>query len=341
MENQPTNGFLEPPAAGIVPPTTGILEEFRIEFLDCWKRLPNKGFFFFLLAAWLALFQFLGNTTFGFVPTPSLLQWMYMVYQPGVNSDDGHGKLIPFVVLGLFWWKRRALLALPMRTWSPALLLVALGLALHIVGYLVQQPRISIVGLFTGIYGLMGLTWGPAFLKGCFFPFFLFAFCVPLGTQAVPITFPLRLLVCRIVEAISHNILAIDVLRQGTALIDPTGHYQYEVAAACSGIRSLIATFALATIYAMIAFQKPWRRLLIVASAVPFAVFGNVLRMLAIVIAAEMGGQSWGNNVHEGGPWGVFNLLYYIPAFVGLFMFGHWLREPDSKPPASPGEKTV
>jgi len=43
-------------------PTDGIIEEFRTEFLKCWERLPNKGFFLVLLAAWLALFQFRGNS---------------------------------------------------------------------------------------------------------------------------------------------------------------------------------------------------------------------------------------------------------------------------------------
>ena len=36
--------------------TNGVLEDFRLRFLDCWHRLPNKGFFFILLAAWLVLF---------------------------------------------------------------------------------------------------------------------------------------------------------------------------------------------------------------------------------------------------------------------------------------------
>ena len=115
--------------------------------------------------AWLALFQFLGNSTLGYISTPSLLSWMNAVYvsNPDANgSDDSHGKLIPFVVLALFWWKRKQLLALPLRTWWPGLLLVALALGLHVLGYMVQQPRISIVALFTGIYGLMGLAWGRA-----------------------------------------------------------------------------------------------------------------------------------------------------------------------------------
>src|SRR5437660_10782396 len=90
-----------------------------------WRRLPDKGFFFYLLAAWLALFHFLGNSTLGYVRTPSLLHWMYTAYNPNNPiTDDGHGLIIPFVVLGLFWWKRKELLALPLRTWGPGLLLV-------------------------------------------------------------------------------------------------------------------------------------------------------------------------------------------------------------------------
>ncbi|SPE60470.1 Eight transmembrane protein EpsH [Verrucomicrobia bacterium] len=313
----------------------GILEEFRLEFLECWQRLPNKGFFLFLLAAWLGLFQFLGNSTLGYVHSSSLLRWMHDVYQPNSNPggfDDAHARFIPLVVLVLFWWKRKELMALPLKAWSPGLMLVGLGLALHILGFAVQQPRLSIIALFTGIYGLMGLAWGPAWLKASFFPFFLFAFCVPLGTLALSITFPLRLLVCQLVELICNTFLAIDVTREGTALIDPSGHYRYEVAAACSGMRSLIATVAMGLIYGMLSFRTWWRRALIIASAFPLAVLGNVIRMLTIVIAAELGGQEWGNWVHEGGPGGILSLLPYVPAFGGMLLLGHWLREKPRAP---------
>ena len=242
--------------------------------------------------------------------------------------------MIPLVVLGLFWWKRKQLLALQLRTWWPGLLLVALALVMHLLGYMVQQPRISIVALFVGIYGLMGLAWGPQWLRESFFPFFLFAFCVPLGWSAVSITFPLRLLVCQMVEVISGYVFQIDILREGTKLIDPTGHYQYDVAAACSGIRSLFATFAVAVIYAMLSFRSWWRRGLLIASAVPLAVLGNVVRMMTIVIAAEIGGQEAGEYVHKGGPLGIISLLPYVAAFGGLLLLGHWLRERPLPPPA-------
>ena len=128
------------------------------------------------------------------------------------------------------------MLAQPLRIWPPGLWLVGLALVLHIAGYMGQQPKASILALFIGIYGLMGLAWGPAFLRKSFFPFFLFAFCVPLGMQARFISFPLRKLVCQLVAFVANGVFAIDVQRDGTALINADAHYQYEVAAACSGI---------------------------------------------------------------------------------------------------------
>jgi exosortase len=307
-------------------PTDGILEEFRIEFLKYWERLPNKGFFFVLLLAWLALFQFLGNSTFGYLHTTSLIRWLWAVCQPGSEPgarDDAHVLILPFLVLGLFWWKRKELMEQPMRTWPPALLLVALGLVVHVVGYAAQQPKISVVALFIGLYGMMGLAWGPKFLRASAFPFFLFVFAVPLGQQADAITFRLRLLVCQLVEFVCHYILSIEIMRVGTSLRDQSGQYQYEVAAACSGLRSVISISLLAISFAFVVFRSNWRRVLLIASAIPLAVLGNLIRMLMIIIAAEIGGQKWGGYVHEST---LISLIPYVPAIGGLLALGWYLE---------------
>jgi exosortase len=330
--------------------TKSILEGFRLDFLECWQRLPNKGFFFVLLAAWLALFHFAGNSTLGYVHSPSLFAFMLNAYHPNLEAwlrtfdlnsishwmsdgEEGHCLLVPFVVLGLCWWKRKELTALPLRSWWPGLVMVGVALLLHLFAFLVQQPKLSIVALLTGFFGLMGLAWGPAWLRASFFPFFLLVFCIPLGGLVQPITFNLRLLVCQLVDFVANNFLAIEVQRQGTSLISRAGHYQYEVAAACSGLHSLIATLGLATVYAFVAFRTWWKRALMVASAFPLAVLGNLMRMLAIIIAAEIGGQAAGNKVHDGGPGGVYSLLPYVPAFLGLILLGCWLREPKPQTP--------
>jgi exosortase/archaeosortase family protein len=154
---------------------------------------------------------------------------------------------------------------------------------------------------------------------------------VPLGTLALPITFRLQLMVSRLVEGVCQNVLAIEVQRDGTQLYDPTGRYSYEVAAACSGMRSLIATLVIAIVYAMLSFRTWWRQGLLMASAFPLAVLGNFLRLLAIIVAAEIGGQKAGTWVHDGGPGGIISLLPYVPAFGGLLLLGHWLREPKAR----------
>jgi exosortase len=287
---------------------------FRAEFSRCWRSLPNKAIFFTLLAAWVLLFQFLGNATFGYIDTASLMRWMLKAYwNPGEGttqswsigyflngfSDDGHGLLIPIVVLVLLWWKRDQLLSLGNRLWWPGLFLLAGALVLHMLGYLVQQPRISIIALFAGIYALTGLVWGPAWLRATFFPFILFAFCVPITSIGEPITFPLRNFVAKVVTFISNEVLGMTVVREGTQLFNSAHTYRYEVAAACSGLRSLIAIMALSTIYGFMNFENGWKRVLIILSAVPLAVIGNVLRMMCIIIAAEMSGQTGGNYVHE------------------------------------------
>jgi exosortase len=308
--------------------TIGILDEFQTDLVDSWHRLPNKGFFFVLLAAWLALFQFLGNSTFGFLDTPSLLKWIYLIGTSRAaegETDDNQMMIAPLIVVGLFWWKRKELLRQPMAVWSPGLLLVALGLLFHIVGYRVQQPRISILALFIGIYGIMGLAWGPKFLRASFFPFFLFIFCVPFGTLAEFITVPLRHVAMRLVEIIAHTVLRSHVIRQGTQLIDPNGHYQYEVAAACGGIRSLVVTVMLAIVFGFVVFRSFWKRTLLIALAVPLAIAGNVLRLLLIIVAAEFfGGQSAGTSVHDSM---IFSLLPYVPAVLALFWLGDLLEK--------------
>jgi exosortase len=312
--------------------TTGILEEFQAELVAGWNRLPNKGFFFALLAAWLALFQFLGNSTFGYIDTSSLLKWTYLLatqpYGEG-ETDDSQMMIAPLVVIGLFWWKRKELLRQPMETWWPGLWLVGLGLFFHVVGYRLQQPRISIVALFTGIYGLMGLAWGPKLLRTSFFPFFLFIFCVPFGTLAQFITVPLRYAAVSVVVFITHLAHA-DVIRQGTQLIDPKGRFTYEVAPACGGIRSLIMTVMLAIVFGFIVFKAAWKRLTLILLAVPLAIAGNVLRLLTIIVAAKIGGQKWGDAVHDST---FISLIPYIPAILTLFWLGGLLEKKDPETP--------
>lgn len=310
------------------------LRNFPAEFAVCWRQLPNKFFFFTLLGAWVALFHFYGNATFGYISdSASLPYWMWFTYtNPMGNGEDGHGVYVPFVVLGLFWWKRKTLLSVPIRLWWPALFLLAAALMMHLLGYMVQQPRISIVALFMGIYALMGLAWGWAWMRASFFPFFLFVFCIPITSIGEPVTVPLRLMVSRIVEGFCNNVLGLNIIREGNLLFNSAHTYSYEVAAACSGLQSLIAIFALATVIAFLFLKKGWKRSVMIASALPLAIIANVVRLMDIIIAAELYGQNGGNFVHNNE---YLNAVPYVPAILGLILLGRWLQEPEVEPSIS------
>jgi len=303
----------------------GILEEFRLEFLDCWQQLPNKGLFFGLLAAWLALFQFLGNSTFGYVPTSSLFGWILNASQ----GDESHLPLVPLAVLALFYWKRRELISQPLGLWPPGLVLVAFGLVLHITGYMVQQQRVSIIGFFTGVYGLMGLAWGWRFMRASFFPFFLFAFCIPIGSLAERVTFPLRMLVTYLSVGIGQT-AGLDVVRDGSLIYNAQRTFQFDVAPACSGIRSLVALLALTTLFGFLSFKSTWRRLVMVLAAFPLAVLGNVIRITFTIFVAEIFGQNAGAAVEQ-----KFGFVTFAVAIVCILMMERWLREPEIESPAA------
>ena len=243
-----------------------LIDEIRVEAPVFWHHLPDKSVFFAMLAVWCLFFHVLGNSVFGYIDTASLLKWMYHVYD--TSADDGHGLLLPFVVIGLFYWKRKQLIALPKGVWWPALGLVILALLIHVFGYVVQFPQVSIVGFYLGIYAMTRLVWGWPWLRESFFPMLLFVFAVPLGTLGEAVTFPMRLLAATITSGVCGTILGVDVVRQGTQLISPE-RFQYDVQVACGGMRSLIAMLGLATTYAFVGIQSPWRRGVMILSAFP------------------------------------------------------------------------
>ena len=53
---------------------------FVKELREFWEFLPQKRVFGVLAFAWLALFQFWGSSTFGYIDTASLFLWMYNAY---------------------------------------------------------------------------------------------------------------------------------------------------------------------------------------------------------------------------------------------------------------------
>jgi exosortase len=301
----------------------GLAAELK-EFGDA---IPHKLLFCVLLGAWVALFCFYGNANLGYGGlSSSVFNWLQNIYKS--DPDEGLAQFIPLVVLGLMWWKRDELQAVEKRVWWPGMVAFALAVLLHVAGFVVQQARVSLVAFAVGIYALMGALWGRQWLRATFFPFFLLAFAIPATADMETYTLYLRYLATKLTVLVS-GWAGITVLQEGTLMFDSAHRFQYNVEAACSGLRSLTTMLALSCVFGFVSFKSPWKRALLILSAVPFAIIGNVCRLLTIIVAAEIGGQSAGNYVHH--HW-LFSLIPYLPAMVGMSLLARWLREDNAEP---------
>lgn len=245
------------------------------------------------------LFQFLGNSTRGYIGTSSLFYWWgFQWFNP--QSETQHGILI--LALSL-WLAHRNLASEPATGAAPGDGLAAgacamvLGLLLHFVGFVAEQARISIMGLLLFTWGVLAFGGGPRWARATAFPVAFMVFAIPLSALDSA-GFWLRMWVVHSSSFLLHG-LSIPVIVNGTLLLSPDGRYNYDVAAACSGVRSLVAIAALSFLVGYLHFRGKLLWAAMFAAAFPLILLGNIIRIVSIVLAAKAGGQVWGDRVHE------------------------------------------
>ena len=201
------------------------------------------------------------------------------------NEELSYGWYVPVFSLYVLWKERRALVAsLGEPSWA-GLALTLPFLFLGFIGVRGLQVRFSIVA-FAGL--LLALPWamfGRATAKRVLFPCLFLLFCLPLANFLDVFTVYLRLLASSTATAIMRGFGA-DIVCRGTGIYAADGSFAIDIAAPCSGLRSIFALMALTAGYAY--FNQPtWlRRTVLFALSVPLAVFGNVLRVVTICIVA-------------------------------------------------------
>lgn len=285
--------------------------------------------------AGLVVFQFFGNGSRGYIDTSSLFYWWgFQWFNPG--SETEHGPMILGLSVWLFWRNLKQTsdvrgqtsedgdqrsgeqgfslqstgssdLKSEISNFKCAAAAAVFGLALHGLGYAVEQARISIVALLVFAWGVLALAGGPRWRRAGVFPLAFLFFAIPFNALD-SIGFYLRLWVIDSVHGLAP-LLGIDVIRNGTQLFSPDGTYQYDVAAACSGVRSLMALMALSLLTAYLHLQSGWRRAAVFLLCLPLTYVGNVVRIGAIVIAGEWFGQGAGEWLHEWAGFVVFVIV--------------------------------
>lgn len=270
--------------------------------------------------AGFAVFQFFGNSARGYIATDSLFYWWgYQWSNPG--SETEHGWLILGISAWLLWrnlgGSNKEQVTSDKWSWPPVSAMLG-GLAGHLLGYAMQQGRISIAGLLLFAWGWLAFFGGRRRGRAAAFPLAFMVFAIPLNVLDT-LGFYLRLGVIETAWQLAHG-LGIDVIRNGTQLVSPDGRYQYDVAAACSGLRSLMALAALSLLVGYLNFRAGWARALVGLLCLPYAFVGNVARIFAIIVMAQWRGQAAGERTHDVMGFGVFVIVLGLVQLTVMLM---------------------
>lgn len=256
-----------------------------------------------------AVFQFFGNSARGYIATDSLFYWWGYQWSDAASETE-HGWLILAISAWLLWRNlgksNKEQVTSDRWGWPPVSAMLG-GLAVHLLGYAMQQGRISIVGLLLFAWGLLALFGGRRWGRAAAFPLAFMVFAIPLNVLDT-LGFHLRLGVIETAWQLAR-LLGIDVIRNGTQLLAPDGRYQYDVAAACSGLRSLMALAALSLLVGYLNFRAGWARAFVGLLCLPYAFVGNVARIFAVIVMAQWRGQAAGERTHDVMGFGVFVIV--------------------------------
>ncbi len=222
---------------------------------------------------------------------------MIFEHLPGIfrvaAEDLSFAWYVPLFSLYVLWSERDALRdALGEATAKPIPLLLAC-LFLGLLGVRGSQVRFELLSLIGLLITLPWIFFGKGMMKRVLFPAAFLVFCMPIASYLAPITTPLRIFVTSLASGVL-SAFGLELARQGT-MIEVLGvtfangdPFVLGVADPCSGLRSLYALLALAAGYGYFA-QPTWvRRGVLFALAVPFAILGNILRIMAICVGGKL-----------------------------------------------------
>jgi len=251
------------------------------------------------------------------------------------NSSEtfAHGYVILPISLWLIWRRRAWFTQLPPQPWLPGLVLVAGAGAAWLAGRL-GDVQVVMQYAFVATFPLMALTLlGPRLASKFTFPLLFLLFAVPFGEVFVgPLIEYTADFTVWAVQA-----TGIPVLRNGTRFELPTG--SWSVVEACSGIRYLISSITLGSLYAYLTYRSNTRRAVFIALSIIVPIVANWLRAYGIVMIGHMSGMELATGVdHLVYGWVFFGIIMFI-----MFWIGSYWRE-DEAPVASaaaPAAQTV
>jgi exosortase A len=247
------------------------------------------------------------------------------------SETFAHGYLIVPISLWLLWMKRRELARLAPAPEPLGLLVLAGAAAAWLVAKAGEVLVIQQYAMTAMIPAVVLALAGRQVVRAAAFPLAFLFFAVPVGEALIP---PLMEWTAGFVVT-ALQLSAIPVYREGLYFTIPSGNWS--VVEGCSGLRYLIASVTVGTLYAYLSYQRLWKRALFVALSIAVPIVANGARAYMIVMIAHLSDMKLALGVdHLIYGWLFFGLVIFL-----LFWIGSFWRDPLPKPgpdaPAVPG----
>lgn len=280
-------------------------------FVTYWPLVLLAGVLLFFLGI-LPIFPYSAGK--------DLVGWTWRAWN--TKNDFIHGWAIPplFVAFVCMAWD--TMKKEPVRPMLLGLVPVLFGLLLYVIAARTLQPRIALIGMPFLIVGGVSFVFGWRVARHMLFPAFFWYFAIPVpGIQQAT-----NFLQVAVTESCYHVgiFVGMDLVNTGSEIRSATNQWDtLDIAAGCSGIRSLMALVMISAIYAYYTQKELWKKALLFACALPLALVANFFRIFTIIVLAEMGYSHF-----AAGAWHDWaGLLFFFPiALSGLFLIDRILN---------------
>lgn len=229
------------------------------------------------------------------------------------SATFNHCLLILPIIGWLVWQRLAELRRLGPRTFAPALLIVAGGALLWLLGEAGGVALLRHIALVLMLQGAVVACLGKSLARALAFPLFYAFFLIPAGEELVPLLQTVTAHMCMALL----GLVGIAAHLEGIFITTPYGYF--EVAEACSGVQFLIAMAAYGALVANVCFRSWKRRIAFMLAAVTIPILANGVRAWAtIYIASLVGIEAAAGFDHIVYGWVFFAIV------IALLMAGAW-----------------
>lgn len=253
---------------------------------------------------------------------------MVFVAKSSWSGEQGtHGPIILATGLWLIWhrWNELKLMIQPppaSRAWLPFLVM----LPAYLIARITQVVEVEGYAMYGLVVAAFYAVVGFGVLKALAFPLAYLAFAFPPPEMAIyALTLPIKI-------GISEGAIAIlqffGYPIGGTGVTIQIGQYQLLVAAACSGLNSIVSLSALAIFYIYLMHRdEQGKKVILLLFVVPVAIAANFLRVLILILLTYYAGEAAAQGfLHDMAGITMFLLALGLILLIDIAVTRFWIR---------------